>query len=119
MAAPNPTIRLFVSSTFSDLKAERNASYREAFLRLKQLCRSKGLRSPAIDRLTCAGASSRKPGATTAPRICPRELRRCQQDRPKPNFLILLGDHYGSPNLQHGRRNGDSVSCSVQNDRLF
>jgi len=38
------TIRLFVSSTFSDLKAERNALQEKVFPRLKQLCLSKGLR---------------------------------------------------------------------------
>ncbi|MFA5262258.1 MAG: hypothetical protein WC378_00425 [Opitutaceae bacterium] len=45
----SPTIRLFVSSTFSDLKAERDALQREVFPRLKQLCLSKGLRFQAID----------------------------------------------------------------------
>jgi len=43
------TIRLFVCSTFSDLKAERDALQREVFPRLKQLCLSKGLRFQAID----------------------------------------------------------------------
>jgi hypothetical protein len=47
--APSPTIRLFVSSTFSDLKAERDALQREVFPRLKQLCLSRGLRFQAID----------------------------------------------------------------------
>jgi hypothetical protein len=28
-------------------------------------------------------------------RICLRELERCQEGGPKPNFLILLGDRYG------------------------
>ena len=43
------TTLLFVSSTFSDLKAERNALQEKVFPRLKQLCLSKGLRFQEID----------------------------------------------------------------------
>lgn len=88
-----PTIRLFVSSTFSDLKAERDALQREVFPRLKQLCLSKGLRFQAIDLRWGISEEAGRDNRTM--RICLRELRRCQQDRPKPNFLILLGDRYG------------------------
>lgn len=28
-------------------------------------------------------------------RICLSELKRCQDDSPRPNFLVLLGDRYG------------------------
>ncbi len=93
MPAPSPTIRLFVSSTFSDLKAERDALQREVFPRLKQLCLSKGLRFQAIDLRWGVSEEATRDNRTM--RICLRELRRCQQDRPKPNFLILLGDRYG------------------------
>ncbi len=89
----SPTIRLFVSSTFSDLKAERDALQREVFPRLKQLCLSKGLRFQAIDLRWGISEEASRDNRTM--RICLRELRRCQQDRPKPNFLILLGDRYG------------------------
>ena len=87
------TIRLFVSSTFSDLKAERGALQREVFPRLKQLCLSKGLRFQAIDLRRGISEEAARDNKTM--RICLRELKRCQQDRPKPNFLILLGDRYG------------------------
>ncbi len=93
MPTPSPTIRLFVSSTFSDLKAERDALQREVFPRLKQLCLSKGLRFQAIDLRWGISEEAGRDNRTM--RICLRELRRCQQDRPKPNFLILLGDRYG------------------------
>ena len=49
MPSVNRTIRLFVSSTFSDMKAERDALQREVFPKLKQLCLSRGLRFQAID----------------------------------------------------------------------
>ncbi len=87
------TIRLFVSSTFRDLKAERDALQCEVFPRLKQLCLSKGLRFQAIDLRWGISEEAGRDNKTM--RICLRELCRCQQDRPKPNFLILLGDRYG------------------------
>lgn len=45
----NRTIRLFVRSTFSDFKAERDLLQRQVFPKLQQLCLSKGLRFQAID----------------------------------------------------------------------
>src|ERR1039457_1524975 len=93
MPASSRTIRLFVSSTFSDLKAERDALQREVFPRLRQLCLSRGLRFQAIDLRWGISEEAGRDNRTM--RICLRELRRCQQDRPKPNFLILLGDRYG------------------------
>jgi hypothetical protein len=38
MPQSNRTFRIFVSSTFSDLKAERNALQAHVFLRLRELC---------------------------------------------------------------------------------
>lgn len=87
------TIRLFVSSTFSDLKSERDALQREVFPRLKRLCLSKGMRFQAIDLRWGVSEEAGRDNKTM--RICLRELRRCQSDHPKPNFLILLGDRYG------------------------
>ncbi len=43
------TFRIFVSSTFSDLKAERDALQREVFPRLRELCLQHGCRFQAID----------------------------------------------------------------------
>ena len=46
---PSKTFRIFVSSTFSDLKAERDALQRFVFPRLRELCASRGARFQAID----------------------------------------------------------------------
>ena len=43
------TIRVFISSTFSDLKAERNALQERVFPRLKRYCRRRGWSFQAID----------------------------------------------------------------------
>jgi hypothetical protein len=49
VAIVNKTFRIFVSSTFSDLKEERNALQREVFPELKKLCMQHGFRFQAID----------------------------------------------------------------------
>jgi hypothetical protein len=43
------TFRVFVSSTFSDLKEERNALQQRVFPRLRELCLQHGCRFQAID----------------------------------------------------------------------
>jgi hypothetical protein len=44
-----PVIRVFVISTFSDLKPERNALQAQVFPRLQQLCTQNGFQFQAID----------------------------------------------------------------------
>src|SRR5438046_2404095 len=93
MATLRRTIRLFFSSTFSDMKSERDVLQDNVFPKLRQLCLSNDLRFQAIDLRWGvpeeAGRDNRKM------RICLPELKRCQEARPKPNFVILLGDWYG------------------------
>ena len=48
MAQTSRTIRIFVSSTFSDLKAERNALQERVFLRLRDPASVHGCRFQAI-----------------------------------------------------------------------
>ena len=43
------TFRVFVSSTFSDLKAERNLLQEKVFPGMKELCTQYGYRFQAID----------------------------------------------------------------------
>lgn len=87
------TFRLFVSSTFSDLKAERNALSQFVFPRLRELCSRHGCQFQAID-LRWGISSEAGLDQQTVP-ICIEEVRRCQATTPKPNFIILLGDRYG------------------------
>jgi hypothetical protein len=42
MPATTRTIRVFISSTFSDLKAERNALQKRVLPRLKRYCQHRG-----------------------------------------------------------------------------
>ena len=88
-----PVIRVFVSSTFSDLVHERNALQDRVWPELERYCQLRGFQFQAIDLRwgipTEAGLDHR------TMRICFEELRRSQEVSPQPNFLILLGDVSG------------------------
>jgi WD40 repeat protein len=87
------TFRVFVSSTFEDLKAERNALQRYVFPRLQELCRSQQARFQAID-LRWGVSAEASLDQQTIP-ICLAEVERCRLLSPRPNFIVLLGDRYG------------------------
>ena len=87
------TFRVFVSSTFSDLKAERNALQERIFPRLRALCQQHGARFQPIDLRW--GVSDEASLDQQAMNICLGEIARCQQTSPRPNFIVLLGDRYG------------------------
>jgi WD40 repeat protein len=93
MPQPAGTFRIFVSSTFSDLKAERNALQERVFPRLRELCAAHGCRFQAIDLRW--GVSEEASLDQQTMRICLGEIARCQQVTPRPNFIVLLGDRYG------------------------
>lgn len=87
-----PIIRRFVSSTFSDLKLERDALQQRVFPKLEQLCLKEGFQFQAID--LCWGVSTEAGLNHRTMRICFEELRRSQEVSPEPNFLIWLGNRY-------------------------
>ena len=87
------TFRVFVSSTFNDFGAERNAMQCEVWPRLRELCRRHGARFQAIDLRW--GVSEEASREQQIMQICLEEIRRCQQVTPRPNFIVLLGDRYG------------------------
>jgi Leucine-rich repeat (LRR) protein/WD40 repeat protein len=88
-----PVIRVFVSSTFSDMRHERNALQEHVYPKLEQLCLQNGFHFQAIDLRW--GVSSEAGLDHRTMRICFDELRRVQEISPRPNFLILLGNRYG------------------------
>jgi hypothetical protein len=85
--------RVFVSSTFSDFIAERNALQERTFPNLALYCQQKGARFQAIDLRW--GVSEEAALDQQTMNICLQELQRCQRVSPRPNFIILLGDRYG------------------------
>jgi hypothetical protein len=93
MPQSSKTFRIFVSSTFSDLKEERNALQRKVFPKLRDLCRQNGFRFQAIDLRWGVREEAALDQQTV--RICLDEIARCQQTTPRPNFIVLLGNRYG------------------------
>lgn len=93
MAQASKTFRVFVSSTFSDLKAERDALQKYVFPRLRELCMRHGCRFQAIDLRW--GVSEEASRDQQTMKICLKEIARCQDVTPRPNFIVLLGDRYG------------------------
>ena len=85
--------RLFISSTFSDFIAEREALKRNVFPRLEQYCAERGAQFQAIDLRWGITEQAQREHNTL--RICLEEVRRCQQLSPRPNFAVLLGNRYG------------------------
>lgn len=93
MATSGRTFRIFVSSTFSDLVAERNALQERVFPKLRDLCRGYGCRFQAIDLRW--GIREEAGYDQQTMKICLNEIARCQRITPRPNFIVLLGDRYG------------------------
>jgi NACHT domain- and WD repeat-containing protein len=93
MATAAQVFRIFVSSTFTDLKAERDHLHDRVFPRLRSLCQKRGARFQAID-LRWGVSEEASLDQQTMP-ICLSEVARCQQTTPRPNFIVLLGDRYG------------------------
>ncbi|MCL2116604.1 MAG: DUF4062 domain-containing protein, partial [Methanobrevibacter sp.] len=87
------TFRVFVSSTFDDLKVERDALQKNVFPRLKKLCEDKHFSFQAIDLRW--GVSDEAQYNQKTMKICLDEIERCQVTTPKPNFIVLLGNRYG------------------------
>jgi hypothetical protein len=85
--------RVFVSSTFSDLIAERNALQERVFPELRRYCQERGARFQAIDPRW--GVSEEAGLDQQTMNICLQELARCQTVSPRPNFIVLLGERYG------------------------
>jgi NACHT domain- and WD repeat-containing protein len=85
--------RIFVSSTFEDMAAERNALQTDVFPRLHKLCAEHDARFQAIDLRWGVRDEATLDQQTMG--VCLAELARCQTTTPRPNFVVLLGDRYG------------------------
>ncbi len=85
--------RLFVSSTFADLAAEREAIHAVVFPKLRALCAGRGAHFQPVDLRW--GVSQEAQLDQRTAEICLQEVRRCQERTVRPNFLVLLGERYG------------------------
>ncbi len=85
--------RIFVSSTYGDMKEERNALQRFVFPRLRELCSVHGCRFEAVDLRW--GVSQEAGLDQQAMPIALQEIDPCRRTTSRPNFIVLLGDRYG------------------------
>jgi hypothetical protein len=85
--------RIFVSSTFGDFQAEREALRAKVWPELQNFCRAQGGDFQAVDLRWGVNESAGLEHETM--KICLDEIAHCQRLSPRPNFLILIGDRYG------------------------
>ncbi len=89
MNAPiDRVIRVFVSSTFRDMAAEREELAKFVFPQLRRLCEVRGVVWGEVD-LRWGITDEQKAEGRVLP-ICLEQIRRC-----RPYFLGLLGERYG------------------------
>lgn len=88
IAPPGRSIRVFVSSTFRDMQAERDVLVKRVFPQLRKLCEARAVAWTEVDLrwgITTEEASEGK----VLP-LCLAEIQRC-----RPYFIGLLGERYG------------------------
>lgn len=88
MPTEQRVIRVFVSSTFRDMHAEREELVKRVFPQLRKLCESRGVTWGEVD-LRWGVTDEQKAEGEVLP-ICLAEIRNC-----RPYFLGLLGERYG------------------------
>lgn len=93
MPSVTKTFRVFVSSTFEDLKEERNRLHETVYPNLRAFCQEHGASFQAIDLRW--GVSEEASLDQQTMKICLCEIKRCRDMTPRPNFLVLLGQRYG------------------------
>ena len=81
-------IRVFVSSTFRDMQAERDELVKFIFPQLRKLCEQRGVGWGEVD-LRWGISDEQKSEGKVLP-ICLDEIQRC-----RPYFIGLLGERYG------------------------
>ena len=84
----NRVIRVFVSSTFRDMQAERDELVLKIFPQLRRLCEERGVTWGEID-LRWGITEEQSQRGEVLP-ICLEEIKRC-----RPYFIGLLGERYG------------------------
>ncbi|XP_070559643.1 NACHT domain- and WD repeat-containing protein 1-like [Ptychodera flava] len=90
---PSQIVRIFISSTFGDVVAERNILLQKAYPSLQQWCQRRGFDFQVVDMRWGVRSESAVDHSITA--LCLREIQTCQQISAGPNFVCFLGQRYG------------------------
>jgi len=88
MAQDWRTVRVFISSTFRDMQAERDYLVKFTFPQLRKLCESRGVTWGEVDLRW--GITDEETAEGKVLPLCLEEIRRC-----RPYFIGLLGERYG------------------------
>jgi nephrocystin-3 len=86
--APERHIRVFVSSTFRDMQAERDILVKKVFPLLRKMCEERAVTWTEVD-LRWGITDEDKAEGKVLP-LCLAEVERC-----RPYFICLLGERYG------------------------
>ncbi len=81
-------IRVFVSSTFKDMHAEREELVKRVFPQLRKICEERGVTWGEVDLRW--GITEEQAAEGEVLPICLEEIHRC-----RPYFIALLGQRYG------------------------
>jgi hypothetical protein len=82
------TVRVFISSTFRDMHAEREVLIKHVFPQLRKLCEERGVAFTEVDLRWGITEEQAERGEVLP--ICLAEIDRC-----RPFFIGLLGERYG------------------------
>jgi hypothetical protein len=88
MNTSDRNIRVFISSTFRDMQAERDHLVNFIFPQLSRLCRSRGVTWGEVDLRW--GVTDEQAAEGKVLPICLEEIKRC-----RPYFIGMLGERYG------------------------
>ncbi len=106
MSQDNREIRVFISSTFSDMRVERDYLNKHVFPGLRKMCQQRGVIFTEVDLQWGITEGQAEDGG--AIEVCLDEINRCH-----PYFIGLLGERYGwSP------KDSGLSSIPVRNDDL-
>eukprot|EP00741_Cyanophora_paradoxa_P007792 tig00001208_g7539.t1 len=87
------TVRVFFSSTFSDMEQERNDLISDVYPFLRLVARRYGLDFQAVDMRW--GVSDEAVDDHNVVQICSEEVARCVAESAGPAFILLGGQKYG------------------------
>lgn len=109
-------IRVFVNSTFTDFKHERDALHQNVFRNLELHGETRGFQFLAIDLRWGVPMAAALDNRTM--QICFEERRCGRQSSPQPNFVILLGNRYGwrpLPEVISAEEIGRQLTIAIDN----
>nr|XP_002663751.3 NACHT domain- and WD repeat-containing protein 1 isoform X2 [Danio rerio] len=86
-------VRVFISSTHSDMKNERNAFWEKTYSELQTHCQSLGLVFEVVD-FKC-GMRDITASDHLITELCIKEIETCQRISDGPTFIALIGNQYG------------------------